>query len=123
MSELALPQGSTLRSIAETLAEEYVRAVLVNVNACHREMGSAVVALSLTGDKRFPDYNVGPSIDTDTTETTARRCFSGKTHKPLRPDRETRTSWSCERMTWRELSVLIGEIRGYKAAKRKAPRS
>jgi len=120
MLKLALPYGSTLRSVSETMTEEYVRRVLVNVAACDREMGDAVVALSLTGDEYSPNYSVSAIMDTETGQTSPWQSFSGQTHKPLRSSEEMRSVWSNERMTLREVSALIGEIRGFKAGRRNA---
>lgn len=122
MSKLTLPQGSTLRTIVGTLTEEYVRAVLANVAACDRELGDAVVHLSLTGDGHFPDYGIDAIMDLDTGQATSWQDFSGKTHKPLRPTQEKQVFWSCERMTRQEVSALLGEIRGYKLARKSSPK-
>jgi len=115
---LALPQGSTLRSVVATVTEEYVRRVLGNVAACDREMGDAVVAVSLAGDGQFPDYKVSAIMDTDTGQTMTWQSFSGKTHRPLRIAEEMQSFWSDAQMTRRDVSTLIGEIRGFKGVKR-----
>src|SRR5438128_1456462 len=88
--DMTLPPGSTLRSIQGIVREEYVRAVLSNVASCEREMGGAVVVLSLTGDERCPDYNVGSVMDVNTGQTSPWQSFNGKTHKPISPNQEMR---------------------------------
>jgi hypothetical protein len=120
MSELAMPDGSTIRSIVESVTEDYVRSVLTNVTVCEREMGDARVSVSLMGDRRFPDYNISAVMDVDTGQAQTWQSFSGKTHKPLRPAQEKLALWSCGQMTWREVSALIGEIRRYKVASKSA---
>ena len=114
---MVLPQDSTLRSIEAT--EEYVRAVLANVAFCTRDFGEeTVVTLRLNGDERCPDYRVGAMMDTDTGQTMDLESYSGKTHKPLRPDQQMHALWSWEQMTQREVRDLLGEIRGFQTGKK-----
>jgi hypothetical protein len=110
---LTLPQGSTIRSIAGNLTDEYVRAVLENVKDCERQMGDALVAISLMDGRIPPSYRIDAVMDLETGETMNWQNFSGRTHRPLSEKQERQVVWSSAWMTWRQLSELRGEIRNF----------
>lgn len=110
---LTLPPGSTLRSIADNLTDEYVRAVLERVQDCEREMGDALVTISLTDGQMPPSYRIDAMMDPATGEAMNWQNFSGRTHRPLSDRQERQVVWSSISMTWRQLSELRGEIRNF----------
>lgn len=119
---MVLPQGATLRSIVPTLTEEWLRIVLAKATICENQMGHSVVVINLAKTGRCPDYNISAVMNEDTGEAMNWRNFSGATHQPLRSNQERLAIWSAERMTWREVGALLGEIRGFKV-KKSAPRT
>jgi hypothetical protein len=114
MTKLALPSRSTIASIKAGLSEDYVRAVLQNTQDCERVMGDAVVVISLTDGVSCPNYSIDAIMDLQTGERMNWRNFSGRTHRPLTETQEQKSIWSEECMTHSILSVLLGEIRGFK---------
>lgn len=109
--KFTLPDGSTIRSIAGIVTEEYVRSVLERVQQCEREFGDALVSISLIDDTVPPSYRIDTIMDLETGETMNWQNFSGRTHRPLSEAKQFRTIWSSSNMTWREVSILLGEIR------------
>jgi hypothetical protein len=114
MTKLALPSGSTIASIRTGLSEEYVRAVLQNTQDCEREVGNAVVLISLIGGLSCPNYRIDAIMDLQTGERMNWQNFSGRTHRLLTERQETTSIWSAEHMTRSALSDLLGQIRGFK---------
>jgi hypothetical protein len=114
MTKLALPLHSTIASIRAGVSEEYVRAVLQNTQDCERVMGDAMVVISLTDGVSCPNYSIDAIMDLQTGECMNWQSFSGRTHRPLTLRQEEKSVWSVERMSHSAVSVLLGEIRGFK---------
>ncbi len=107
------PNGTTLRTLKDTLPVEYVRLVLAQVHDCERSLGDAQVRVCLNADIEPPHYTIDAVMDLDTGETTGWETFSGKTHKPLSARQSSKVVWSADHMTFQQVSTLIGEMRNY----------
>lgn len=107
------PNGTTLRTLKETLSLEYVRLVLAQVRDCERSLGDAQVRVSLNAEIEPPHYTIDSVMDLGTGETTGWETFSGKTHKPLSAHQSSKIVWSGTHMTFSQISILIGEMRNY----------
>lgn len=118
---MALPNGSTLRTISTELKApaEFIRRVLGNMTGLQRD---CQVRLLLTSNIRYPDYQVEDFIyDEDDGEERrvpiGAKIVRGRNHKELDYENDTiPTQWSAHAMQYLEVQQLLGELRGAPAA-------
>ncbi|MCC5978699.1 MAG: hypothetical protein JJU21_11595 [Salinarimonas sp.] len=111
------PNDVTLNSLQETLPVEYVRMVLSRLRDCEQSLGDAYVRVCLNTDIEPPHYCIDAMMDPETGETTNRESFHGKTHKPLTVRQASDVVWAAERMTYSQVSDLIGAMRNFSKKK------
>jgi len=111
-------QDTTLRTIVETLpdAQEFVRRVLGNMTGCS---GDCQVRFAVDRKTRRPDYLVEMLIFDEVTgleiiHIQSLAVVSGRTHEgDLVDATNIRRAWSTEAMTFKQVQLLLGELRGY----------
>ncbi len=116
------PNDVTLSSLQENLPVEYVRMVLSQLHDCERSLGGASVRVCLNVEFEPPHYCIDSTTDVETGESTSSASFHGKTHKPLTARQAGDVVWGAERMSYRQVSDLIGAMRNFSKPKPAAGR-
>jgi hypothetical protein len=116
------PNDVTLSSLQETLPVEYVRMVLSQLHDRERSLGDASVRVCLNAEFEPPHYCIDSTTDAEAGEGTNSASFHGKTHKPLTARQACDVVWGAERMTYRQVSDLIGAMRNFSKPKPAAGR-
>jgi len=112
MSALALAKDSTIRDVLNTLLkpEEYVRVVIGHMSACRRKHKNSFVRIGITGRGKIPSHKV--VYDDPSGIEVLYKAYGEETEFT---DVEVRIStWSTARMSYDDVGMLLGEIRGYK---------
>jgi hypothetical protein len=107
------PLRTILRSLPN--AEEFVRSVLANMTGYR---GDCQVRISTDGRGKYPDYIVEMLIFDEETgleiiHVQSIAVFAGKTHKgELVDSTNLHRAWSWDALTFKEVQMLLGELRG-----------
>lgn len=115
-----LPADATLRTIVNLLAnpEEFVRAVFANMRGGRSDTG---VRIALNSNPKWPDYCLEMHFeeqneigDWEVVGASIMAEISGRSHKELPyTDHRCDRAWSSAVMSWEDVQLLIGELRGF----------
>lgn len=121
---MPLPKGSTVASVAHLLAhkDDYVRRALINFRPEFKKNPEAVLTIGLIGNGSHPNYRIDqPLHGRDIHDGTAisvgwpELAFNGRSHKALVDPKQLKLdNWSEASMTYLELELLLGRMRGLK---------
>lgn len=107
-----IPVNATIRDVLPTLTnkEEYVRIVLGHMRDRRTQHGHAFVRIGVTGSGKIPSHKI---VYNDPEGNEILFDAWGE-NTPFRGVKIHEQTWSQTRMSWDEVSALIGEIRNYK---------
>jgi hypothetical protein len=103
---------STIADVVDTLIdrENYLRGVVGNLSPRHRQHGSAVVRIGITGEGKAPHYRVETPPDAPGNQP-GRTAFNGRNHEILvDDDLMMEQNWSERSMTLAEVRTLLGQV-------------
>lgn len=122
---MTLRGDETLREVSERLsnAEDYVRGVLGNMAKYRRKSLIPTVRIGTTGQGLVPHYRIQPKANDDDLSTamesfgeylTHVEAFNGRNHKTMdwTALQIRGEHWSRGMMTFEEVQLLLGELRG-----------